>query len=106
MPRTMCWYPICTVAEVWCCSEHLWLCVAVSWWRHRLQCIVIVRSFLRLLKLHKLVVGKLDLSGGGLTRCQGVLDHGLNLRRNIPLTFRPVRADQSKQIGLFGRVLS
>ena len=22
----MCWDPICTVAEVWCCSEHnLWL---------------------------------------------------------------------------------
>ena len=26
MPRTMCWDPVCTVAEVWCCSEHyLWL---------------------------------------------------------------------------------
>ena len=26
MPRTMCRDPICTVAEVWCCSEHyLWL---------------------------------------------------------------------------------
>ena len=26
MPRTMCWGPICTVAEVWCCTEHyLWL---------------------------------------------------------------------------------
>ena len=39
--------------------------MAVSWWRHRLQCIVIVQSFLRLLKLHKLAVGKLDLSRGG-----------------------------------------
>ena len=36
--------------------------MAVSWWRHRLQRIVIVRSFLRLLKLHKLAVGKLDLA--------------------------------------------
>ena len=26
MPQTMCWDPICTDAEVWCCSEHyLWL---------------------------------------------------------------------------------
>ena len=26
MPRTMCWDPVCTVAEVWCCSQHyLWL---------------------------------------------------------------------------------
>ena len=58
--------------------------MAVSWWRYRLQCIVIVRSFLRLLKLHKLAVGKLDLSSGGLTRCHSVLDHGLNLRWNIP----------------------
>ena len=58
----------------------------VSCWSHRLQCIVIVQSFLRLLKLHKIVVGKLDLSRGGLTRCQGVLDHGLNLHQNIPLT--------------------
>ena len=60
------WDPICTFAEVWCCSEHyLWLWVAF-WcqflgWRHRLQCIVNMRSFLRLLKLHKLVVRKLDL---------------------------------------------
>ena len=36
-----------------------------------------MRSFLRLLKLHKLAVGK--LSRGGLTWCHGVLDHGLNL---------------------------
>ena len=45
--------------------------------------IVIVWSFLRLLKLHKLVVGKLLRKG--LTRCHGVLDHGLNLHLNIPL---------------------
>ena len=37
--------------------------MAVSWWRHRLQRIVIVQSFPRLLKLHKLAVGKLDLAG-------------------------------------------
>ena len=54
-------------------------------WKHRLQCIVIMRSFLRLLKLHKLAVCKLDLSRGGLTQCHGVLDHGLFLHRNIPL---------------------
>ena len=49
-----------------------------------LQCIVIVQSFLRLLKLHKLAVCK--GGGGGLTWCHGVLAHGLNLHRNIPLT--------------------
>ena len=52
--------------------------MAVSWWRHRLQCIVIVRSFLRLIKLHKLAVRK-------LTRCHDLLDYGLNLHQNIPL---------------------
>ena len=36
--------------------------------------------FLRLQKLHKLAVE------GGLSRCHGVLDHGLHLRQNIPLT--------------------
>ena len=46
------------------------LLMAVSCWRHRLQCIVIVQSFLRLLKL---------------TRCHGVSVHGLNLHQNIPL---------------------
>ena len=58
--------------------------MAVSWWRHRLQCIVIVLSFLRL--LHKLSVRKLDLSRRVLTRCHSALDHGLNLDQNIPLT--------------------
>ena len=33
--------------------------------------------FLRLLKLHKLAVGKLDLSRGCLTWCHIVLNHGL-----------------------------
>ena len=59
--------------------------MAVSCWRCILQYIVIVRSFLRYLKLRKLAVCKLDLSREGLTRCHGVLDHGLNLRQNIPL---------------------
>ena len=59
--------------------------MAVSWWRHRLQGIVIVKSFLRLLKLHKLKFGQLDLSRGDLTWCHGVLDHGLNLYLNVPL---------------------
>ena len=63
----MCWDPICTVAVAM--SGFL---MAVSWWRHRLHCIVIIRSFLRLLKLNKLEVGKLDLSRGcllGVTVC-------------------------------------
>ena len=57
----------------------------VSSWRHRLQCFVILRSFLRLLKLRKLVVCKLDLLRGGLTQCHDVLGHGLKLCGNIPL---------------------
>ena len=40
--------------------------MAVSCWRHILQCIVIMRSFRKLLKLHKLAVCKLDLSRGVL----------------------------------------
>ena len=72
LPRTMCWDPICTVAEVWCCSEnHCGVLTEVSWWRHSLQCIVTMQSFLRFLKQHKLVVCKLDLSGGSysVSRC-------------------------------------
>ena len=38
-----------------------------------------------MLKLRKLAVRELYLSRGGRTRCQGVLEHGLNLHRNIPL---------------------
>ena len=62
--------------------------MAVSCWRCILHCIVIVRSFLRLLKLRKLAFCKLDLSGGGgLTQCHDVLDHGLSFYRNIPLKY-------------------
>ena len=71
--------------------------MAVSCWRHRLQCIVIVPSFLRLLKLHEPAVGKLDLSRRGLTWCHGVLYHRLNLPRNIPLT----RCRQAQFISVF-----
>ena len=60
--------------------------MAVSWWRQRLQCIVIVRSFPRLLKLHKLAVGKLYLERGVLLRVI-VVDHGLNLHQNNPLSY-------------------
>ena len=60
--------------------------IAVCWWRHITQCTIIVWSFLRLLKLRKLAVCKLDLLRGSFTRCHSVLDHGLNLHRNILLT--------------------
>ena len=59
--------------------------MAIYTWTHLLQCIVVVRSFLRMLKLRKLVVHKLYLSRGGPTWCHGVLEHGLNLHWNIPL---------------------
>ena len=86
MPQTMCLDPVCTVAEVWCCSEHYsGFLTVISWWRHGLQCIVVWQYFLRLLKLDKLAVGKHGLSRGGLTCCHGVLDHGLNLRPNVLL---------------------
>ena len=49
----------------YCCSEHyLWLFDGGFLLEAILECIVIVRSFLRLLKLRKLAVGKLDLAGG------------------------------------------
>ena len=51
-----------------------------------LQCIVAVRSFLRMLKICWLTVCKLDLSSECLTQLHGVLDHGFNLHWNIPLT--------------------
>ena len=85
------------LAEVWClnlCAGTLFVLLlkfgailsiicgflmAVSWWRCILQCIIITWSFLRLLKLCKLVVCKLDREGV-------LLDHGLNLNWNIPST--------------------
>ena len=58
------------------------------WWRFigGLQYIVVVRSFLRMLRLRELAVCKLYLSRGGPSRCHVVLEHGLNLHRNIPLS--------------------
>ena len=53
--------------------------MGVSTWRHILQGIVIVRPFLRLLNYVSLQSAKL------ISRCHDVLDHGLNLHRNIPL---------------------
>ena len=58
--------------------------MAIYTWTHLLQRIVVVQSFLRMLKLRKLAVRKLYLSRRGRTWCQGVLDYGLNLHRNIP----------------------
>ena len=88
---------------LYCCWSLVlfWALFVAFWWRflgwrRRLQCIVLVWSFLRLLKLHKLVVGKLYLSmGGGLTLCHGVLDHGLNSHQNIPLTQETYRLTAS-----------
>ena len=56
--------------------------------KNLLQCIVVVWSFLRLLKLRKLTACKLYLLGGGPTQCHGVLEHRLNLYRIIPLKSR------------------
>ena len=56
--------------------------IAVSCWRPRLQCIVIVRSFLRLPRLHKLAVGK----RGGDNLCQNI---PLN-RKSTKETFSPL----------------
>ena len=75
--------------------------MAIYTWIHLQQHIVVVRSFLRMLKLHKLAVHKLYLSRGGRTTCQGVLDYGLNRHRNIPLIFQYNKLQQSKTV-LFG----
>ena len=69
--------------------------MAIYTWTHLLQRIVVVRSFLRMLKLRKLAVRKLYLSRGGRTLCQGVLEHGLNLHRNIPLSEVCLQPDSS-----------
>ena len=90
------------ISNVWCleiCTGTLFLMfgavlsiicgflMAIYTWIHLQQCIVVVRSFLRILKLRKLAVRKLYLSrGGGRTWCQGVLEHWLNLHQNIPLS--------------------
>ena len=59
--------------------------MAVYTWTHLLQCVVVVQSFRRMLKLRKIAVFKLYLSRGGPIQCHGVLEPGLNLHRNIPL---------------------
>ena len=92
-----------TISNVWCleiCAGTLFLMLlkfgavlsvicgflmVIYTWTHLLPCIVVVRSFLRMLKLRKLAVRKLYFSRWGRTRCQSVLDHGLNLHWNIPL---------------------
>ena len=59
----MCCGPICTVAEFSAVPSIICgFLAAVSCWRRILQCIVIVRSSLRLLKLHKLAGGGVLLS--------------------------------------------
>ena len=45
----------------------------------------ILRYLLKLVDLVNVAVGQIDLSRGGLTRCYGVFDHGLHLRRNFTL---------------------
>ena len=82
-PYLYCCWSLVLFWELFVAMSGFWM--AVSSRRHRLQYIIIVWSFLRLLKLRKLSVFKLDLSRGCLTWCHGVLDHGLNLHRNIPL---------------------
>ena len=87
---SMCWDTICTVAKVWCCSEHyLWLFDG-GFLLEAYDCNVSLSFslFLRLLKRRKLAVCKLDLSRAGLTQCHSALDHGLNLHRNVPLSLK------------------
>ena len=58
------------------------------------------RSFLRMLKLCKLAVHKLYLEGGR-TRCQGVLDYGLNLHWNIRLIQSSLIHYQIKHVKIY-----
>ena len=87
MPQSMCWDPICTVAEVWRCSEHyLWLFVGgfllEGYTAVYCYCPVF---FLRLLKLRKLAVCKLDVSRGASYSVSWCV-RPWNLRWNIPLS--------------------
>ena len=72
--------------------------MAIYTWIHLLQCIVVVWLFLRMLNLRKLAVRKLYLLRGGCTRCQGVLDHGLNLHQNIPLNLNEIAFYKQKKL--------
>ena len=60
--------------------------VAVYSWIHLLQCIDVVQSFLRMLKLHEIALCKLYLLRGSYSVSQCV--RTLNLDRNIPLNFQ------------------
>ena len=75
-----CW----NLVLLWALSAAFWQWFLVG----GIECCALLSCglFLRLLKLHQLGVCKLDLSRGGLNRCHSVLDHGLNLHRNIPLS--------------------
>ena len=81
----MCWDPVSNVAEVWCCSEHyLWLFdgdLYLDPFTAVYCCCAVVSEDAKA----KLAVHKLYLSKGGRTRCQGVLEHGLNLHQNLHL---------------------
>ena len=60
----------------------------ISRWRHRLQCIVM--SFLRLLKLRKLAVCKLDLLRGGSYSVSPCVRQWIELTPQYPFKGDPV----------------
>ena len=96
-------YLIYPISNVWCleiCAGTLFLMLlkfgavlsvirgflmAVYTWTHLLQCIAVVRSFLRMLKLCKQLPANF-ISRGWVLLGVTVLDYALNLHRNIPLT--------------------
>ena len=60
-----------------------------------------MRSFLRLLKLRKLAVYKLDLLKGGLTRCHGVLKKVREKKKKTILASVPLSGSILKVNGVY-----
>ena len=79
-------YHLSNVAEVWCCSEHyLWL-LDGDFYLDPLTAVYCCCAVVSEDAKTTLASGQQTLSlEGGHTQCQSVLEHGLNLHRNIPL---------------------
>ena len=99
-----------TISNVWCleiCAGTLFLMLlkfgavlsiicgflmAIYTWTHLLQCIVVVRSFLRMSKLRKLVVRKLYLSRGGSYSVSRCIRTWIKLTPEYPFNLHLIRS--------------
>ena len=78
MPRNMCWDPVSNDDEVWLFDGGLYLDPFTA--MH--CCCAVVSEDVKTTQAGGPQTWSLE---GGPTRCQGVLEHWLNLHRNIPL---------------------